>query len=136
MYVCVYIFVCMYLYIYIYLNMRVLVKYLYVYVCENTCVYIYVYKRVHQWSRDWNSVPGQVIPKTQKMVHDAFLLKTQYYKIWIKGKWSNPGKETTSSSKPLCSSYWKGSLQVALDYNWLTYIYIYIYNKYILDIYI
>ena len=44
---------------------------------------------------DWGSIPGQVIPKTQKMVLDAALLNTQYYKVWIKGKveqsreWSN-----------------------------------------------
>ena len=35
---------------------------------------------------DWGSIPGQVIPKTQKMVLDASLLNTQHYKIWIKGK--------------------------------------------------
>ena len=31
-------------------------------------------------------IPGQVIPKTQKMVLDASLLNTQHYKVWIKGK--------------------------------------------------
>ena len=30
---------------------------------------------------DWGSIPGQVIPKTQKMVLDAALLSTQYYKV-------------------------------------------------------
>ena len=35
---------------------------------------------------DLGSIPGQVIPKTQKMVLDAALLNTQYYKIRIKGK--------------------------------------------------
>ena len=30
--------------------------------------------------------PGRVIPKTQKMVLDATLLNTQYYKVIIKGK--------------------------------------------------
>ena len=37
-------------------------------------------------SRDQGSIPGQVIPKTQKMVLDATLLNTQHYKAWIKGK--------------------------------------------------
>ena len=37
-------------------------------------------------SGDWGSIPGQVIPKTQKMVLDASLLNTQYYKAWVKGK--------------------------------------------------
>ena len=36
-------------------------------------------------------IPGRVIPKTQKMVLDASLLNTKHYKVWIKGKWSNPG---------------------------------------------
>ena len=35
---------------------------------------------------DRGSIPGQVIPKTQKMVLDAALLSTQHYKAWIKGK--------------------------------------------------
>ena len=35
---------------------------------------------------DWVSIPGRVIPKTQKMVLDAALLMTQYYKVRIKGK--------------------------------------------------
>ena len=35
---------------------------------------------------DWGSIPGQVIPKTQKMVLDAALLSTQDYKVRIKGK--------------------------------------------------
>ena len=32
------------------------------------------------------TIPGQVIPKTQKMVLDASLLNTQHYKVRIKGK--------------------------------------------------
>ena len=35
---------------------------------------------------DRSSIPGGVIPKTQKMVLDAALLNTQYYKVRIKGK--------------------------------------------------
>ena len=35
---------------------------------------------------DRGSIPGQVIPKTQKMVLDATLLNTQLYKVRIKGK--------------------------------------------------
>ena len=34
----------------------------------------------------WVSIPGRVIPKTQKMVLDAALLNTQDYKVSIKGK--------------------------------------------------
>ena len=32
---------------------------------------------------DWCSIPGQVIPKTQKMVLDDALLNTQHYKVRI-----------------------------------------------------
>ena len=35
---------------------------------------------------DMGSFPGQVIPKTQNMVLDASLLKTQQYKVRIKSK--------------------------------------------------
>ena len=46
-------------------------------------------------------------------------------------KWSNPGKGVVPFPTPRCSSYWKGTLQVTLDYSrQLLYIYIYI------DIYI
>ena len=36
--------------------------------------------------RDRGSIPGRVIPKTQKMVLDAALLETQHYNVQIKGK--------------------------------------------------
>ena len=36
--------------------------------------------------RDLGSIPGCVIPKTFKMVLDISLLKTQQYKVHIKGK--------------------------------------------------
>ena len=32
------------------------------------------------------SIPGWVIPKTQKMVLDAALFNTQHYKVRVKGK--------------------------------------------------
>ena len=35
---------------------------------------------------DVGSIPGQVMAKTQKIVFDASLLNTQYYKVWIKDK--------------------------------------------------
>ena len=35
---------------------------------------------------DQSSIPVHVIPKTKKMVLDTFLLNTQHYKVWIKGK--------------------------------------------------
>ena len=35
---------------------------------------------------DQGSVSGRVIPKTQKMILDAFLLNTQHYKVGVKNK--------------------------------------------------
>ena len=35
---------------------------------------------------DRGSIPGQVIPKTQKMVLDGALLNSQHYKVRIKDK--------------------------------------------------
>ena len=35
---------------------------------------------------DQGSIPGRVIPKTQKIELDAALLNTQHYKVRIKGK--------------------------------------------------
>ena len=52
------------------------------------------------------------------------------YKVWIKGKWRNPGKRVAPSSTAWCSNYWKGSFLVALHYDQPTlYIYIFFYTK-------
>ena len=64
---------------------------------------------------DRGSIPGRVMPKTQKMVLDAALLNT-IVKWGSRVKWSNPGKGVAPSPRPQCSSYWKGSLLVALEY--------------------
>ena len=39
-------------------------------------------------SGDRGSMPGRVIPKTQKMVLDTSPFNTQHYKVRIKGQWS------------------------------------------------
>ena len=54
---------------------------------------------------DQGSIPGQVTPKTQKMVLNAPLINTQHYKVQIKGKWSNPWKGVVPSFTPQCSGY-------------------------------
>ena len=71
---------------------------------------------------------GRVIPKTQKMVLDASLLKTQHYKVRIKGKVEQSREGVAPSPTPWCSSYRKGSLRVTLDYGRQLY-FIYIYAK-------
>ena len=40
---------------------------------------------------DQSSIPGRVIPKTQKMVLDSSLRNTQHYKVRIIVKRNNPG---------------------------------------------
>ena len=54
---------------------------------------------------DRSSIPGWVIPKTQKMVLDAALRNTQHYKVRI--KWSNPGNGVSPSPTHPCCSNWK-----------------------------
>ena len=70
--------------------------------------------------RDLGSIPCRVIPKTQKMVFDAPLHRTQHYKERV--KWSNPGKRVAPPLTPWCSSYRKGSLRLTLDYGRLLYL--------------
>ena len=65
---------------------------------------------------DLASIPGRVIPKTQKMVLDASLLNTQHYKVRIKGKVEQSREGVAPSLTHWCSSYRKGSLRVTLDY--------------------
>ena len=65
---------------------------------------------------DLGSIPGRVIPKTQKMVLDASLLNTQHYKVRIKSKVEQSKKGVAPSLTHWCSSYRKGSLRVTLDY--------------------
>ena len=76
---------------------------------------------------DLGSIPGRVIPKTQKMELDASLLNTQHYKVRIKGKVEQSREGVAPTSTHWCSSYRKGSLRVTLDYGrqlYLLYIYI------------
>ena len=68
---------------------------------------------------DQGSVPGWVIPNTQKKVLDAALLNTHHYKVRIKGNVAQSRER--SSAFP----YWKGSLRLTLNYNhqlYFTYI--------------
>ena len=53
-----------------------------IHVCSYGFKYSYVFDNS---SEDRGSIPGRVIPKTQKMVLDAALLIPQDYKVRIKG---------------------------------------------------
>ena len=68
------------------------------------------------------SIPGRVIPKTQKMVLDASLLNTQHYKVRLKGKVKQSREGVAPSPTPWCSSYRKGSLRDTLDYGCQLYL--------------
>ena len=81
---------------------------------------------------DWGSIPGRVIPKTQKMVLDASLLNTQHYKVRIKDKVEQSREGVAPSPTPWCSSYRKGSLRVTLDYGCQLYFYLHMICKHIL----
>ena len=66
---------------------------------------------------DLGSIPGRVIPKTQKMILDATLLNTQHYKVRIKGKVEQSRKRSNAPPTCWCSSYRKRSLRVTLNYS-------------------
>ena len=64
----------------------------------------------------------------KKIVVDISLLKSRHYKAWIKGKWSNLGKELAPSLTDWCHSYWKGTFGLHLttisqQFTIYTYIY-------------
>ena len=48
---------------------------------------------------DQDSIPGRVIPKTQKMVLDAFLLNTRQYKVIFTNPSARAGYDTRSIFK-------------------------------------
>ena len=50
------------------------------------------------------SIPGRVIPKTQKIVLAVSLLNTQQYKVGIKGRMEQSREKSSAPPKILCSS--------------------------------
>ena len=106
------------------------------------------------WGFAWDSIPDRVIPKTQKMVLDTFLLNTQHYKERIKGKVEQSRKRRSALPIHRSSRYWKrgdwGHLRLRSQTKVLSlndiytyiyiylcmYVYIYIYIYHYLHIYI
>ena len=80
-YACVYVFVCVYIYIYICVCVCVLWLIKLWYQAIGLICRVFANGPGYQ-----GSIPGRVIPKTQKIVLDATLLNTQHYKVMIKGK--------------------------------------------------
>ena len=92
---------------------------------ERNLKWLYISTLFTNGPGDLGSIPGRVIPKTQKMVLDASLLNTQHYKVRIKGKVEPSREGVAPSPTSWCSSYRKGSLRVTLDYGrqlYFTYI--------------
>ena len=54
---------------------------------------------------DRGSISDRIMPKTQKMVLDASLLKIEHYTVLIKDKRSNPGKRVAPSHQTLMLVY-------------------------------
>ena len=72
------------LYIYIiYIYIYIYILYIYIYIFPDIGMMVRVFAK---GPGGLDSIPGRVIPKTQKMVLDASLLNTQQYNIGIKGK--------------------------------------------------
>ena len=86
---------------------------------------VYIYKS-KDWSiglavrvfangpRDQGSIPGWVIPKTQKWYLMTLCLTLSIIRYGSRVKWSNPGKGVAPFPTPRCSSYCKGSLRFTL----------------------
>ena len=68
---------------------------------------------------DLGSIPHHVIPKWY-LIPPGFTLSDIRYVSRV--KWSDPGKGVAPSHTPWCSSYWKRSLLVALDYGHQLYL--------------
>ena len=89
----VYIYIYIYIYTWGHFGFSIVVFFLNRSLSNHIYIYIYIYSLWTLGVRvfangpgDLGSIPGRVIPKTQKMVLDASLLNTQHYKVRIKGK--------------------------------------------------
>ena len=76
---------------------------------------------------DLGSIPGRVIPKTQKSYFMPLCLTLSIITYGSRIKWVNPGKGEAPSPTNWCCSYRKGSLLVTLDCGCLLNLLIYIY---------
>ena len=70
---------------------------------------------------DWGSMPGWVIPNTEKkMVLDDPLLNTQFYKVQIKSKWNNfffnwPFTDDFSNQQHSCKPWNRDDWQLLVE---------------------
>ena len=75
---------------------------------------------------DWGSILGLVIPKTQKWYLMPPYLTLNIIRYESRVKWNNPGNRVAPSPTPQCSSYWKGSPRVTLDFGCQLYLFLYL----------
>ena len=80
----------------------------------HTHTHAYTYSFVNS-PEDRDSIPGWIIPKTQKWYLIPPCLTLSIIRYGSRVKWNNPGKGLATSHTLRCCSYWKGSLQVTLD---------------------
>ena len=76
-------------------------------------------------ARDLSSIPGRVIPKTQKVVLVASLLNTQHYEVRIKGKVGQSWEK--SSALPYTLAIEKGDFGYTRLRSLTLLIYMYMY---------
>ena len=83
-YIYMYVYICVRVYMYICMH-AYMYAFIYIYMCVCVCVCVCVCRAIGLMSRvfanshwDLGSIPGQVIPKTQKAVLDAAFLNTQH----------------------------------------------------------
>ena len=78
-------------------------------------------------ARQWSRRPGfNSRSRHTKRLYKWYLippcLTLSNIKYLLRVKWDNPGNWVAPSSTPRCSSYWKGSLLVTLDYGYQLYL--------------
>ena len=80
---------------------------------------------------DLGSIPGRIIQRLLKWYSIPPCLTHSNIRYVSKVEWTNPGKGVAASPTSQCSSYWKESLLVALDYGRHLYFYTYYIYAYI-----
>ena len=90
---------------------------------ESACIIIIITSSLAQWV-ECSPMIRETWVQSQVASYQRFLkwylvppcLTLSNIRYVSRVKWSNPRKGVAPSSTPRCSSYWKGSLLVALDY--------------------
>ena len=105
--------------------------YIYIYICETGSLakWVECSPMVRETWAQFQVASYQKLLKWY-LIPPCLILNNISYILRV--KWSNPGKGVAPCPTSRCSSYWKGSLLVALDYGrqlyfLVIYIYIYIY---------